>query len=50
MADAGRYVCIAENSKGSLETSSKITIDGKCFFNLCTLLFIFQKKQDSILY
>ncbi|KAK2180733.1 hypothetical protein NP493_429g01145 [Ridgeia piscesae] len=27
MADAGRYVCIAENSKGSLETSSKITID-----------------------
>lgn len=30
MSDAGRYVCKAENSKGSLETSSKITIDGKC--------------------
>ena len=50
MSDAGRYVCIAENSKGSLETSSKITIDGKCFLNLCPLLVVFQTKLDSILY
>ena len=29
MSDAGRYVCQAENAKGSIETSSKITVDGK---------------------
>jgi len=28
-SDAGQYTCIAENEKGTTETSSKVTVNGK---------------------